>query len=385
MQRTSRKAIAYLLKLASKVMSRFVEMGRWWKWWGLCLLALGTVLFFLGRIWTIDFLKVAGLGVGFAGAMLLNLWLMDRFKESSVRKYNPEIRRHPVDADFPVYQLEEIGSTIWSSMRRASSQIADANQPTVPDPPEVSVVTEAIKVVPLGTVRWRLDVYVSLFNASSHDIALHDIHAHVYYSRRMSIPPPGSIWEWRSRVWIELKEDNSILTGGKVYEVPSKKFHPFHLSVEISRLEEPNIGSAGLRPRYKDERVLSHEDGVESKGFMLTVFGLFFDYHTLRNGNPVKVRIPSDSIYSFQDIIGFYLDYYRRGDPSFRAEDGGFKLPEDARDFEHVNGGHALFVNNHNLGDYWKKHEKNLYGQMLVRIFEKSLTAHRSKPFFLLA
>jgi hypothetical protein len=276
-----------------------------------------------------------------------------RRHEKFVRDYDPELVLHLPDVEYPPYlQLHELGSGIRARMKRAVamiSQVQSRDQTT----PELTVMTEAIKAEPLGEARWRLRVFFSLFNQAGHPIIVSDMHAHVYYSSRIGMPPPASIWEWRSRIWIELKEDNSILTGGKLYEIRAHDSSAFEVSMEISRMEEKPVNRVGLAPKYKDEvnvPEFNEGEGSPSEGRMWTVFGLFIDYFgSLASGEPVRWRVPTDSVFSFQDY----------------------------------NNGHVVYVNSANLEQYKRKHEGGVPGEMLVRLFERALREHTIRVFTL--
>jgi hypothetical protein len=303
-----------------------------------------------------------------------------------LKKYNPDLVLHFPRLVYPVWQLRELGPTIRSSIERATANIA-AVEPRSNSQQEIAVLTEKISVEALSAARWRLQVYLSVFNTSPLPIDVHDVHTHVYFNCRMTMPPPASIWEWRSRIWIELKEDNSILTSGLVYPIAPNDLQPFEITLEISRLEEKPIGlaSGGLRPRYRDERIeeFKEEDAVESKGFMLTVFGLFVDYTARRSERMGRFRAPSDSIFVFDDYFGYFFDYYRRGAPDLRHPDGTFKPPDWVMSLQGTNGGHATHVNTANLGQLQEKEGANAYGDMRVRLFQRVLQEHLARSFTL--
>jgi hypothetical protein len=307
-----------------------------------------------------------------------------QWKADLIREYNPDVLPHTAGAKPPLAQLQEIGSAIYSSMARAMAAIKNVLLDEVQL--QVTVTTEAVRVVSLGTARWRVYVFLTVFNDTSETIVLNDFHAHIYFSHRINIPPPGSIYEWRSRIWIELKEDNSIITSGHVYEVPSKDFKAFNISVEISRLAEEPVGFGKYHaPKYKDEKIIRFDEeiGVELKGFTLVIFGLFIDYHTNYGGKRAALRIPSDSIVLFQDIIGEFLDYYKRGNEDLRGPDGELRLPQWARRFESANGGSVVHISRSNIAEHKASCDGDVYQEMLLRISGQALDEHTKRSFVL--
>jgi hypothetical protein len=118
-----------------------------------------------------------------------------------------------------------------------------------------------------------------VFNHGINDIILYDMHAHVYHTTTSSSPPLASV---AHRELIESYQTNSILAGGKVYEIKTKAYLPIELTLEISRLE--GIGNY-VAP---------------TEGMVLSIFGLYIDYHVF-SGELARFRIPSNSIFCFQN------------------------------------------------------------------------------------
>src|SRR6266404_2779062 len=307
-------------------------------------------------------------------------------KLKMVREYNPDLVSHQANSSYPSFmQLHELGDVISMSMKRAMAAIKSLLSPS--EQPLVTVRSERASVDPISDARWRVNLFISVFNDTPETVVIWDVHTHVYYCTRINFPPPASIFEWRSRIWIEIKEDNSIVTLNRVYEIKPGDFKSFGVSMEVTRLEEVPVDIDGVEPIHEHilmEPFFEENEGTESKGFTLVVFGLFVDYHTRSNGQRAAIRAPSDSVFLFQDLIGELYIYYLRGDPDLRDKLGRFKIPDWAKAFEKTKGASVFLLNSGNYDDSAKRCEGHDYQESLLRLTKRALDKHTATSFTLI-
>jgi len=139
------------------------------------------------------------------------------------------------------------------------------------------------------------------------------MHANAYV---MDATSPFILPQWNmeaKREWIELYQDNSLLASGKYYEIPPSEYLPIVLTIEITRLTGEKFENGVLIERKPES------------GSALSIFGLFVDYHYIKDGEVVDMRIPSDSLFLFQ----------------------------------HDTVGQLIFINKKNISHYLEKHKGN--------------------------
>lgn len=308
-----------------------------------------------------------------------------RFHEDQLNRYDPHILEHDQKGEVYFSQLHELGPGICRSMASAMRLISAKRTSDSRNEPSLAFLVEKVTARPTAEARWRLTVYASISNPGAGRVVLDDFHAHVFFSCRITIPHPASIYEWRSRIWIELKEDNSMIKD-KVIEVPAHESVPLAIELEISRLAEEPVGLAngGLRPKYREDGAIpDFQSAIPDRGYMLTIFGLYVDYLTSSDGVPVRIRIPSDSVCMFHDDVGRLLTYYQRGSPDLAGADGSFAPPDWTRGLEASGGATALAINAMTLENFKTKHAGDPYFGMIARIAERCLRSHLASEFIL--
>lgn len=194
----------------------------------------------------------------------------------------------------------------------------------------IVILTEGSYSEPIGNVRWRLHLFFTIFNNSNYQIDVYDMHVNKYLSvtSLLNLPLAAPV-DIRER--IELYHTNSILAGGRIYPIKPGERMPVELILEITRTKQ-----------WSYEREASPADG-----FMLSIFGVFVDYHITKESKTSSIRIPSDSIFSFQS-----------------SEQG-----------------HLVYVNSNNLDVFREHHKKNPGGRGLVKAFQKALKKHTAQSF----
>lgn len=180
---------------------------------------------------------------------------------------------------------------------------------------KVSLITEDTIARKIGEAKWEISIFLTILNNEDSAITLYDIHANTYCSLANIVSPASILERW----YIELYENNSIIESGKTLQIKSKSNYPINVKFNISRLR--SFGIKSVSP---------------SEGMIFSIFGLFIDYHIVdENNDVINYRIPSDSIYCFQNDnngensvwinlgnINFYHDYLKGSHRGRQLVDG---------------------------------------------------------------
>ena len=98
---------------------------------------------------------------------------------------------------------------------------------------DIKFTIEDVYSEPNREATWKLHVYFTIYSNCLYDITIFDFHANVYCSEAF-LAPPLTIG---LRYYIELFETNSILAGGKTYQLKSNEEMPVEIVFEITRME----------------------------------------------------------------------------------------------------------------------------------------------------
>lgn len=135
----------------------------------------------------------------------------------------------------------------------------------------LSVVTNGAYSEAIGLNHWRLVIKLSVSNHRCNQASnIVDLHAHVYCLEGLIVPPASITYMERLNIY----HTNSIIPGGLEYQLTPNERCPLEVCLEISR---------------------------NDSGRLFCVFGLFLDCNFRNNGQEKYFRIPSDSIYAFQN------------------------------------------------------------------------------------
>jgi hypothetical protein len=163
--------------------------------------------------------------------------------------------------------------------------------PYVLEEAKVLFVTEKVSSEVIAENHWRIHLYFLLHNNHTEKVVLTDIHANLYY--KLPVIQKGVVGRWEA---IVLYETNSIVAGGKVHEIVAGGTLPVDLVLEVSR----RVGYGG-------------DEGSAISGPVFVLFGIFVDYFFAEPDNNYKrFRIPSDSVFIFQDSADGDLDYINK-------------------------------------------------------------------------
>ena len=197
----------------------------------------------------------------------------------------------------------------------------------------VSCIVEGTRLESLEEARWRLYLYFTIFNFETQKIIVYDMHANAYV---MDATSPFLLPQWNmeaKREWIELYQDNSLLASGNYYELAPNEYLPIVLTLEITRLTGEKFENGVLVERNPES------------GSALSIFGLFVDYHYLKEGRVGNMRMPSDSLFLFQ----------------------------------HDTIGQLIFINKKNIAHYLEKHNGNHTAVGILKIVKDLLEKHTSQ------
>jgi hypothetical protein len=212
-------------------------------------------------------------------------------------------------------------------IRNGTSNESEKLTPCSVDRSALAFSIEGLRAEPMGEGAWLISVYLGIFNSSNGPVTIFDVHANAYCGEAFRLPP----MTLGLRYAIEILQNNSILAAGRVYCLEGAESIETEIVFEISRLQ----------------------GGMELKncgGFVLSIFGLDVDYSYHDSGRLIKMRVPVDAVFCFQDIGG---------------------------------PGHLVEVNQRNLDVYFKKHKWYSGGRQLVKACKKALGYHTAHAYLL--
>jgi hypothetical protein len=134
----------------------------------------------------------------------------------------------------------------------------------------LTFISEGVGAHRLPDNRWELHVRFTIHNPFACIVYLNDIRAHEYLSSS-----DNSVQMTLDRATITLYQDNSIMSGGHVYDIPPNSMLPIDLVLYLTR--DPD------------------------QGYLMEVFGLFVHCYYVNHGTTTTTIIPSTAVYVFQD------------------------------------------------------------------------------------
>jgi hypothetical protein len=274
--------------------------------------------------------------IGYLGAWLYLMYLL--VDQNGI--FYASIRTHPFAtllvgllalAIMAVLGLVLLGliSTFNNNISFPGTEIQKIDQPPIPKSTsevkpttrkDLLFVTDGVGFKKIHPGAWSLSVYFSVYNVSPIPLTIFDLHAHVY--GQSTSPMKRATIDYREK--IELLQTNSIVANGKTYPLAPGENMPMELVTQVST-------STGMGNDLAPQDVL-----------LSIIFGLFVDYRILENGALLAIRIPSDSVYYF----------------------------------ENSDGGQFLYINPATSAEYLERKKKTLFGQFLIYDLGKLLDKH---------